>query len=88
MIISQGEIEMKPQLSADDIAIIADAVQVLVGDMKKESVHINQPRICDNCGDGDKEAFPFYANDSQGRLWKDLCNECFDELGCVYEVTK
>ena len=44
--------------------------------------HIQQQRICDHCHDQIKEAFPYYAIDSDGRVWEHLCNDCFDLLEC------
>ena len=79
---------MRPKLSASDIAIITNAAQNLIGDMKVESVHLNTPRVCDHCRNADKEAFPYHVYDTRGRFWRDLCNGCFDELGCAYEVAE
>lgn len=79
---------MRPKLSEDDIKIITNAAQLLIGDMKVESVHINTPRICDHCQNADQEAFPYFVYDTRGRFWRDLCNDCFDKLGCAYEAGK
>lgn len=47
--------------------------------------HVNQPIICDHCRDERKEAFPYGVYDAVGKFWNDLCNDCFDELGCRYD---
>lgn len=49
-------------------------------------IHINMPYICDCCQDEKKEAFPYRVEDREGRLWTDLCNDCFEELGCIYDA--
>lgn len=46
--------------------------------------HITGVRICDHCKDPDKEAFPYGAIDASGQEWADLCNDCFDQLGCTF----
>lgn len=51
--------------------------------MGAESMHILQPRICDHCKDKEREAFPYYVTDRDGREWAHLCNPCFDVLGCA-----
>jgi len=48
-------------------------------------VHISMPIICDHCHREDEEAFPYDVYDSDGRHWDDLCNDCFEELGCEIE---
>lgn len=47
--------------------------------------HIIMPRVCDRCQNDEKEAFPFHVYDHMGQFWKDLCNGCFEELGCAYD---
>lgn len=47
--------------------------------------HVTGVRICDHCKDPSVEAFPYCVTDPAGRYWGDLCNECFDLLGCTYE---
>jgi hypothetical protein len=47
--------------------------------------HVTGVRICDHCKDPGKEAFPYHVTDPAGQVWGDLCNECFDLLGCTYE---
>lgn len=49
------------------------------------SLHIVGVRVCDHCMDDSKEAFPYNVMDAQGKFWDDLCNDCFDELGCSYD---
>lgn len=46
------------------------------------SVSLSTPRVCDHCRNPDKEAFPYGAIDRGGTRWEDLCNECYDLLGC------
>lgn len=46
--------------------------------------HIAPIYLCDNCKDDTKEAFPYGVYDRHGKLWSDLCNDCFDALGCKY----
>lgn len=43
------------------------------------------PRVCDHCQNEDREAFPYYAVDENGREWAHLCNPCFDILGCSFD---
>lgn len=49
------------------------------------SFTITMPNICDHCEDDTKEAFPYNVYDQKGTLWKDLCNDCFETLGCIIE---
>lgn len=51
------------------------------------SFHIVPVYVCDNpaCPDKNRDAFPYGVHDAQGRFWNDLCNGCFDTLGCSYE---
>lgn len=48
------------------------------------SFHIAPVYVCDHCKDDTKEAFPYGVYDRDGKLWSDLCNDCFTELGCSY----
>lgn len=48
-------------------------------------IGVTMPYICDRCQNEDKEAFPYLVMDRDGKFWHDLCNDCFDELGCSYE---
>ena len=49
------------------------------------AIHITPIYVCDHCQDEDKEAFPYGVIDKKGNHWNDLCNDCFDELGCSYD---
>lgn len=60
------------------LALIAEAVG------SPGSFHIAPIYICDHCKDDTKEAFPYGVYDRNGKLWNDLCNSCFDALGCRY----
>lgn len=53
---------------------------------KVTSFHILMPTICDCYKDAEKEAFPYHVEDAVGVFWNDLCNDCYEELGCQYEV--
>lgn len=44
-------------------------------------------RVCDHCDDEKKEAFPYCVKDRNGKHWGDLCNDCFDLLGCAYATS-
>lgn len=46
--------------------------------------HICWVRVCENCQDKTKEAFPYCVYDENGKYWEVLCNECYDALGCSY----
>lgn len=46
------------------------------------SFHVIPVRICEYCGDREKEAFPYGAHDTNGKYWDVLCNDCYDLLGC------
>ena len=74
---------MKPELTPEMFGAIASAAQALTNGQATQ-IHVNQPRICDHCKNAKREAFPYHVYDSNGALWEDLCNECFDELGCAY----
>lgn len=56
-----------------------------VSEEQKASFHILFPVVCDCCKDGEKEAFPYHVEDALGIFWNDLCNDCFEDLGCQYE---
>lgn len=49
------------------------------------SIRIPGVRVCDHCRNEDEEAFPYSVFDAKGDFWDDLCNDCFDALGCVCE---
>lgn len=69
------------------IALLARAAYAEQGiEVPPEGVNftVNTPYICDHCQDKAKEAFPFGVYDRNGKHWDDLCNDCFDELGCSY----
>lgn len=53
---------------------------------KVTGFHILMPIVCDCCKDGEKEAFPYHVEDASGIFWNDLCNNCFEDLDCQYEV--
>jgi hypothetical protein len=74
---------MKKELSPEVAQILARVSASITGRLVK-SVHIVRPRICDHCKNDDDEAFPYRVYDKDGRLWQDLCNSCFDSLGCSY----
>jgi hypothetical protein len=74
---------VKPELTPEMFGAIAKAAQALTNGQATQ-IHVNQPRICDHCKDANREAFPYHVYDSNGVLWEDLCNQCFDELGCAY----
>ncbi len=63
---------------------IIKKIEELMADLGGEPKSITLNRICDCCEDEAKEAFPYGVNDSDGKYWNHLCNECFDELGCSY----
>lgn len=68
--------EIKPETIKD----IEDVTKALGGKLK--SITLN--RVCDNCKDEAKEAYPYCVNDKDNKYWNHLCNECFDVLGCSY----
>lgn len=47
-----------------------------------QEYHITPTIVCDCCQDENREAFPYYVKDENGREWAHLCNLCFDLLGC------
>lgn len=51
------------------------------------SIHITPVRVCDHCNDAEQEAFPYNATDRDGNQWADLCNACYDKLGCLDRLT-
>jgi len=77
---------MLKEVTQEDMSKIKEILTSMNGgksvDMK--TVNINKIRVCDNCMDETKEAFPYYVNDRDQKFWEHLCNECFDSLGCVY----
>ncbi|MFN8493159.1 MAG: hypothetical protein U0350_36485 [Caldilineaceae bacterium] len=74
---------MKTELTPEMFDAIAKAAQVLT-DGQATQLYVNQQRICDHCKSANREAFPYHVYDSNGEFWEDLCNQCFDELGCAY----
>lgn len=61
---------------------VEDALIALAGSLGATSIHITPVRVCDHCGDSEKEAFPYGAVDRNGNTWQDLCNDCWEALGC------
>jgi hypothetical protein len=49
-----------------------------------EGLTVSMPIICDHCKDEEREAFPYYVKDKDGKDWDHLCNDSYDELGCDY----
>lgn len=74
----------KAKLNDAALKLLAKVASSVIGNNKVE-MFITTPYICDHCEDDDKEAFPYHVRDKDGRFWADLCNGCFDELGCKYE---
>lgn len=75
---------MRAKPSERLLAELAKVVETMDGTVT--AIHILTPCICDYCRNEDVEAFPYHVQDRQGRLWADLCNDCFEALGCVYET--
>lgn len=76
---------MKKPIPDKTIEVIVKALADLHGATgERGSLHIIGVRICDHCRNEDEEAFPYGVTDAQGRYWQDLCNDCFDALGCIY----
>lgn len=76
---------MKSNLSPEVAKTLVSVAEAIVGQPVR-SIHVIRPRICDHCQDEDVEAHPFFAMDRQGKFWADLCNGCFDKLGCICPV--
>lgn len=75
-----------PETRAALIAMAHAAVLMHGADQDTSGpVHITGVRICDSCQNADVEAFPYHVQDRDGRWWQDLCNNCFDLLGCVVD---
>ena len=72
---------MRKKPSPDTVALFTSMAEVM--GWPSDRWHINMPIICDHCLNEEREAFPVQAADRSGRVWGDLCNVCFDELGCV-----
>lgn len=72
--------EIPPEIESRLLAVIREA------GAPDGSVHFTPVRICDNpdCPDRNREVFPYHVRDRNGKLWEDLCNPCFDALGCSY----
>lgn len=69
--------------SEQELEALAKLAKAVGGD---GSFHIAPVYVCDNpdCPDRDREVFPYGVHDAQGCFWNDLCNACFDSLGCSY----
>lgn len=61
-----------------------NALVSLASHLGATSFHTTPIRVCDNCKDESKEAFPYGVKDRDGQHWDDLCNDCFETLGCAY----
>jgi len=71
------------QVPQQILSMLAKMAKAVGGD---GSFHVAPIYVCDNpnCPDREREAFPYGVYDAQGRFWNDLCNSCFDSLGCSY----
>lgn len=65
--------------SEQTLIVLAALAKAVGGD---GSFHITPIYVCDNCKDDNKEAFHYGVHDATGKFWDDLCNDCFDLLGC------
>lgn len=74
---------MRAKPSEGLLAALAEVVGAIDGTVT--GISISTPYICDCCQSEDEEAFPYHVRDKGGRLWADLCNDCFEILGCSYE---
>lgn len=74
---------MRKEHSEELQAALARISKAIGGD---GSFHIAPIWVCDNpdCQGKREEAFPYHVKDKTGRFWLDLCNDCFDSLGCAY----
>lgn len=72
---------MIKQPSQETEQALAELVKAVGGD---GSYHFAPVYVCDHCKNEDKEAFPYGVYDREGCYWSDLCNDCFDKLGCSY----
>lgn len=68
------------QPSEETLKMLAKLAKAAGGD----GFHLAPVYVCDHCKDDTKEAFPYGVYDRDGKLWSDLCNGCFTELGCEY----
>lgn len=68
---------MKQEIPQEAQETFLSAMSTLAG-----AVSISTPRVCDHCRNPDEEAFPFGAIDRCGMRWDDLCNGCYESLGC------
>lgn len=75
---------MRAKPSKRLLAELAKVVENMDGTVT--GIHILTPYICDYCRNEDVEAFPYHVQDRQGQMWADLCNDCFEALGCAYEA--
>ncbi len=74
---------MRAKPSEELLAVLAEVVKEI--DEPVLGISINTPYICDCCENEDTEAFPYHVRDRGDRLWADLCNDCYEALGCVYD---
>lgn len=68
-----------------------ETIEAIVGigkAMGAVSIASHGRMVCDHCKDEDREAFPYFATDENGRVWRHLCNTCFDILNCAMPETK
>lgn len=75
--------------SPEAIPVIEQAANEIAAQMglpPGKLIRVVGVRVCDHCQDEDEEAFPYYVTDRAGREWAHLCNDCFDALGCAYDV--
>lgn len=69
--------KLSPQ-TVDFLALVADT-------LGSQPLHITPAYVCDHCQNESKKAFPYGVYSKDGRFWGDLCNDCFDLLGCSCE---
>lgn len=69
--------------SEQTLKMLAEMAKATGGD---GSFHVAPVYVCDNpaCPDKNRDAFPYGVHGADGRFWNDLCNGCFDSLGCSY----
>lgn len=68
---------MRQEIPKEALGTFVSAMSTLAG-----AVSISTPRVCDHCRNPDEEAFPYDAIDRAGVRWHDLCNGCYELLGC------
>ena len=71
--------------SKQTLKIISKLVKEAGGD---GSFHLSPIYVCDHCENENREAFPCGVYDAQGKFWNDLCNDCWDILGCSIEMSE